>query len=180
MKSPIVIIFLCLFPVLSQAQKAIMDIHVMAVNATEMEGYQNSLTFGGGIGYDFYVNPFLSLGLEGDYLGFRYAGEDSVVNIIPLQGMINAHWNLSESFDLYAGTGIGFFWQRYKNGFSLSQSELVWGLTPRVGFNFEMAENVFLTSALEYSLTFAKPAANDANGLLIFSLGIGYNINAEF
>lgn len=180
MKSFVIVIVLLLSPVFTSAQKAIMDIHLMAVNATEGEAYQNSLRFGGGIAYDFYVNPALSLGLEGDYLGFTFAGEDSVVNIIPVQGMINAHWNLTKNFDLYAGTGIGFFWQRYKNGFSLSQSEVVWGMTPRLGFNFEMAENVFLTSALKYSFTFAEPVANDANGLLLFSLGIGYNINAEF
>ena len=180
MKSFLIITAFFLVPIIVPAQKAIMDIHAMAVSATEGEAYQNSVGFGGGIAYDFYVNPFLSLGLEGDYLGFTFTGEDSVVNIIPVQGMINVHWNLSENFDLYAGTGVGFFWQRYKNGFSLSESEAVWGMTPRLGFNFEMAENVFLTSALKYGFTFAQPAQNDVNGLLFFSLGIGYNINAEF
>ena len=173
------LLILFLVPSLMQAQKAIMDIHLMLVTAPEDGGYLKSNTFGGGIMYDFFLNDNLSLGMEADYLGNRYAEGDSAVNIIPIQALVGGHWNVSESFDVYGGTGVGFFWQRYKNGFSLSGSEVIWGMTPRIGFNFEMAQDVFLTSCLKYSLTFGEPVNDDVNGRLMFSLGIGYNINAE-
>lgn len=173
-------LLLLTLPILLSGQKAIMDIHVMMVSSGDEALYKNASTFGGGIAYDFYLNNFISLGIEGDYLGFRYTEGDSAVNIIPVHGILNGHWNVTDNFDVYGGAGIGFFWQRYKNGFSLSESSLVWGLSPRVGLNYEFAENLFLTSSLKYTYTFDEPVADDANGLLIFSIGLGYNINAEF
>ncbi len=171
---------LIILPVCMSAQKAIMDIHAMMVGSGDEDIYKKATSFGGGIGYDFYVNDIISLGLEGDYLGFRYLEGDSSVNIIPVQAMLNGHWNVTENFDLYAGSGIGFFWERYKNGFSLAQSTLVWGISPRLGLNYEFTENVFLTSSLKYTYVFSESVANDASGLLMFSIGLGYNINAEF
>ena len=161
------------------AQKAIMDIHAMFVNSTSGEIYEKPSTFGGGIGYDFYLNSNLSLGLEGDYLGFKFEGGDSVVNIIPVQALIGGHWNVTDNFDVYAGTGIGFFWQRYKNGFSLAASELEWGMSPRIGLNYEFAENIFLNSTLKYTTSFGPEPKSDAHGILMFCIGLGYNINAE-
>lgn len=179
MKIKKVLLLLLFLPTLLPAQKAIMDIHLMLVSATEDAGYLSNTTFGGGIMYDFFLNENLSLGMEADYIGNRYAEGDSAVNIIPIQALVGGHWNVSENFDVYGGTGVGFFWQRYKNGFSLSSSEVIWGLTPRIGFNFEMAQDVFLTSCLKYSLSLGEPLYDDVNGRLMFSLGIGYNINAE-
>lgn len=175
------LIFLILsLPFLLSGQKAVMDIHVLMVGSGDEDLYKNATSFGGGIGFDFYVNDFISLGLEGDYLGFRYLEGDSAVNIIPIQGLLNGHWNITDNFDVYAGTGIGFFWQRYKNGFSLAESSLIWGVSPRVGLNYEFAEDVFLTSSIKYTYTFSEPASNDAAGLLMFSIGLGYNINSDF
>ena len=172
-------ILVVLLPLMISAQKGIMDIHGLLVNATSDQGYESATRFGGGIGFDFYVNENLSLGIEGDYLGFRFAGGDSAVNIIPVQALVSGHWNLTENFDLFAGTGAGFFWHRYKDGFSLQETSVIWGITPRVGLNFEFAQNVFLNTTIKYSLTFAEQMADDANGLLMLSIGLGYNINAE-
>ncbi|MDZ7845332.1 MAG: outer membrane beta-barrel protein [Owenweeksia sp.] len=173
-------VLLVLLSVGLAAQKANMALHFGSATATDKSDYQSNTRFGGGLSYQFYVNKNFSLGLEAFYLGFRFEGADSTVNILPIQGVAAARLPVSENLEFYGGSGGGLFVERYKSRFDLAEVELLWGLTPRAGLVYEFAQDVSLDVHAQYAITLTESTADDVNGILSFNLGLAYNIFASF
>ncbi len=159
------------------AQKA--NIGVNLAGAFPVSSFYSAADFGfgGDVSFDYYFNDKFDLGIEAGYRAFPLNAPNAdgeAVNVIPIQLTAGWHNDVNDWIDFYGEIGGGLF---LTTNTYQDVSRTNSGISPRLGFAFELTPLLFLDVNANYTHVFATEG-NDLDYLGL-NVGLLYTL-AEF
>ncbi len=142
-----------------------------------------------GANFDYRIKPYFTIGLDFHYMGFALDTSrlDFASTLLPFQLYGHLRLPLADNFYPYAGLGGGILFVRYGFSHAISVKQSYFNISPRLGLQYEVDEELTLDLAFLYQQTFDK-LGESGDGLELglsdyrywaFSLGLSYAISGN-